>query len=78
MSDSITLTDDELQAITGYEQATKQLRVLHDRGFTRAFIDRNGDLVLERAHYEAVVRGEFGRPPGATGRGANLSFLRAA
>ena len=42
---AVTLQPDELEHLTGYEQATKQLDVLHKRGFTRAFIGRRG-LVL--------------------------------
>lgn len=74
---SIILTEAEIQALTGYENATKQLGVLRDRGFTRAFINRNGDVVLERAHYEAVSRGEVATV-GEKKRGANLGFLRSA
>lgn len=73
MSD-IKLSEDELQALTGYERATKQLAVLRDRGFVRAYIDRHGHVVLERAHYEAVSRGELHAPAKA----ANLSFLKRA
>lgn len=76
MSESaIVLSADELHALTGYEQPTKQLRVLHARGFTRAFIGRRG-VVLERSHYEAVTRGE--QPSAQPAKRANLSFLRAA
>lgn len=71
---SITLSDSELQALTGYKSATKRLNVLHSRGFLRAYIDRNGFVVLERAHYEAVSRGELIQ----RGKTANLSFLKAA
>ncbi len=71
---SITLSEPEIVSLTGYDRATKQLAVLHSRGFLRAFIDRNGSVVLERAHYEAVSRGELHQP----GKKANLSFLRAA
>jgi hypothetical protein len=70
---SITLTDAEIEALTGYKNATKQLNVLHNRGFLRAYIGRKG-VVLERAHYEAVSRGELHQPR----KGANLSFLKAA
>lgn len=73
MSD-ITLSEAEIQALTEYEHATKQLNVLHSRGFTRAWINRHGKVVLERAHYEAVSRGEVK----SSGKSANLSFLRAA
>lgn len=72
---SITLTPDELEAITGYRLATKQLNVLHNRGFLRAYINRKGELVLERAHYEAVSRGEVLTKSGRT---ANLSIFRNA
>lgn len=70
----IALTEAELVRITGYELATKQLNVLHGRGFNRAFIDRNGALVLERVHYEAVCRGESEKPR----KSANISFLHKA
>lgn len=69
---SITLAPEELHAITSYRQATKQLRVLHDRGFLRAYISREGGVVLERSHYEAVTRGELQQPR----KSANLTFLR--
>lgn len=55
---NIVLSADELETITGYEIATKQLNVLRNRGFTRAFINRKGVVVLERTHYEAVTKGE--------------------
>lgn len=70
----ITLSEDELQKLTGYERATKQLNVLHNRGFVRAYIDRNGHVVLERTHYEAVTKGELQ----TARKAANLSFLRTA
>jgi hypothetical protein len=80
----ITLSTAELEALTGYQQATKQLRVLRNRGFARAFISRKGCVVLERAHYEAVagadnLGGPAPRPKGAQpAKVANLSFLRPA
>lgn len=70
---AITLQPEELEQLTGYEQATKQLDVLHKRGFPRAVIGRHG-LVLERAHYEAVCRGQIDRP---AAKEVNLSFFRA-
>lgn len=77
MSNSITIPDtvlahDELAALTGYEQATKQLNVLKERGFYRAYINRTGNLVLERAHYLAVCQGESTQKPKA----ANMAFLK--
>jgi len=56
----VILSRDELKALTGYEQPSRQLAELHRRGFVRAYIGRHG-LVLERAHYEAVCRGETER-----------------
>lgn len=73
MSDDIALTEAELIRITGYELATKQLNVLRERGFHRAFIDRNGALVLERAHYEAVCQGHSEKPR----KSANIGFLQS-
>lgn len=78
MSDiGITLSEGEIEALTGYELATFQLRVLRDRGFARAYINRKGKVVLERTHYEAVTKGQdplLTKPAKA----ANLSFLRRA
>ena len=56
----VILSRDELKALTGYEQPSRQLAELHRRGFVRAYMGRHG-LVLERAHYEAVCRGEIER-----------------
>jgi hypothetical protein len=53
---SITLSPQEIEAITGYRRPAEQLKVLHSRGFYRAAI-LNGRLVLERAHYDAVCAG---------------------
>ena len=53
----LTLNGDELHAITGYRTASRQLVALHAAGFSRARIVM-GKVVLERAHYEAVCRGE--------------------
>lgn len=52
----ITLSEDELHKLTGYERATKQLSVLHARGFMRAYIDRNGAVVLEECHSKVSTR----------------------
>lgn len=70
----ITLSAAELHAITGYELPCKQLGVLHKRGFHRAYIPKGGGVVLERAHYEAVCRGEAEKPR----KSANISFLHKA
>lgn len=69
----VVLQSDELLQLTGYEQPTRQLAVLHKRGFTRAFIGRRG-VVLERAHFEAVCRGQIDKP---VEKVANLAFMGA-
>ena len=56
----ITLSAQELRDLTRYKRAADQLRELHARGFARAYI-RAGEVVLERAHFEAVCRGEVQR-----------------
>ena len=55
---SVALTAEELQKLTGYKLASKQLKELHRQGFHRARLGRAGKVVLERAHFEAVCRGE--------------------
>ena len=70
----ILLSDADVEALTGYSIATKQLQVLHHRGFHRAYINRRGQVVLERSHYEAITRGEA--QPTVGTKAANLSFLR--
>lgn len=75
MSD-IALSADDIESMTGYATATKQLQVLHNRGFHRAFINRRGVVVLERPHFEAVTRGEAGTGPSTPSKAANLTFLR--
>lgn len=58
MSDDVTLTEQQVVDLSGgYEQPARQLRALHARGYWRAYIGKNGKVVLERAHYEAVSSG---------------------
>lgn len=54
----LTLTPDELHALTRYRRAGDQLRELHLQGFSRARLGRDGSVILERAHYEAVCQGQ--------------------
>ncbi|MDO8902941.1 MAG: hypothetical protein CVU23_06205 [Betaproteobacteria bacterium HGW-Betaproteobacteria-17] len=72
-----TLTASELEAITGYRTPSRQLQTLHDRGFTRAYRNRLGEVVLERPHYDAVCRGEYART-NQTRPTVNTTFLRRA
>lgn len=59
---SLTLSPDEIRELTGYTQPAKQLVELHRRGFVRAYRNRLGQVTLERAHYDAVARGEIVAP----------------
>lgn len=55
----LTLTPDELVALTGYRQPAAQLAELHRQGYHRARrAPVTGRVILERAHYEAVARGD--------------------
>lgn len=55
---SITLSEAEIQAITGYVQPASQLAELLRRGFDRARrSSRTGMVIVERAHYDAVCAG---------------------
>lgn len=75
MTDFAILTPNEVEAITGFKLSTRQLAVLRDRGFHRAFINRAGVVVLERAHFDAVCRGQMGQQTQAP-KAANLAFLK--
>lgn len=60
---SLTLTPTELAELTGGLTLPRcQLNELRRRGFVRARLVR-GKVILERAHYEAVSRGEFTAAP---------------
>lgn len=55
-----------VDASGGYVRPADQLRALHQRGFSRAFRRKDaGPVILERAHYDAVVRGQYGGAPAA-------------
>ena len=60
--DDLLLSETELSRLTGYRRPHEQLAELHRRGFHRAHRDRLGRVVLTRAHYDAVERGEISRP----------------
>lgn len=59
---SLNLSATEVvEASGGYKRPAEQLEELHRRGFVRAWRRRSsGKVVLERAHYDSVVRGQFG------------------
>jgi hypothetical protein len=61
---SPTISDDELQEITGYRMPAKQLEFLRQHGFWRASLRHDGSVYLERPHFEAVSSGaEIKRQP---------------
>ena len=55
---TIILTSDELAAVTSYRTPKRQLEELHRQGFYRARISATGNVILERAHYDAVCAGD--------------------
>lgn len=55
---TITLTLTEMYNITGYRTPKRQLAELHRQGFYRARIGAAGNVILERAHYDAVCAGD--------------------
>ncbi|MEY4751372.1 MAG: hypothetical protein RIQ60_3586 [Pseudomonadota bacterium] len=60
---TITLTPAELLELTGYSQPAAQLQALHKQGYWRARRSITGAVVLTRAHFEAIERGEDRQAP---------------
>ena len=62
----LILSAAEVEALTGYRRADKQLGELHRQGYWRARRSpTSGAVILERAHAEAVQRGEVAPRPAA-------------
>lgn len=62
---SIVLSDEEIEQVTGYKWASRQLKELLRQGFFRARMSPAGRVLVERAHFEAVSAGsraEHNRP----------------
>ena len=55
---TIILSSPELESVTGYRSPNRQVAELHRQGFYRARIGAGGNVILERAHYDAVCAGE--------------------
>lgn len=69
----LLLTPAEVQALTGYRKPGAQLAELHRQGYWRARrAPITGRIILERAHYEAVARGDDTPPTSASGRAPQL------
>jgi hypothetical protein len=63
---TLILTAAEIEALTGYRRSDKQLAELHRQGYWRARRSpTSGAVILERAHAEAVQRGESAPKPAA-------------
>ena len=61
---TIALSIQEIEQITGYKRAVDQLMELHRHGFYRARRSpTTGNIILEREHYIAVCAGS--RPTNA-------------
>lgn len=71
------LTREQIERMTGYVMPCKQLEVLHQRGFVRAYRNRKGEVILEQSHYDAVTRGQFGTQVPAK-PAVNVAFLKRA
>jgi hypothetical protein len=54
---ALTLSAEQLENLTGYKRQAEQLAELHRRGYSRAYRDRLGRVVLTRAHFDAVEAG---------------------
>jgi hypothetical protein len=54
----ILLAEDEIAAITGYQNPALQVRELRKQGFGRARVNALNRVVLERDHYRAVCAGQ--------------------
>lgn len=54
---TIILDADELERVTGYKTPKRQVKELRRQGFYRARIAVTGNVILERAHYDAVCAG---------------------
>lgn len=56
----LLLSEAEIVALTTYARPAEQLVELHRQGFYRARRNRLGQVVVERAHYDAVCRSARG------------------
>jgi hypothetical protein len=75
MPNLLILDPFEIEALTGYSMPCKQLAALQAAGYARARRGRNGEVILERAHFQAVCRGEFVIHAKGTRPAVRLDFL---
>jgi hypothetical protein len=76
MQTLLILTAREIESLTGYAAPGKQLCALHAAGYVRARRGRHGEVILEKAHYHAVCRGEFSKDRGQPQPSVNIAFLK--
>jgi hypothetical protein len=57
----LLVTEGEIQTLTGYKRPSRQVDELRRRGFHRARRNHAGQVILERAHYDAVCTGQAHR-----------------
>ncbi|MFM2345384.1 MAG: hypothetical protein RL654_137 [Pseudomonadota bacterium] len=55
---ALLMTTAEIVELTGRQRGTEQLAELRRQGYWRAVANAAGRIVLPRAHFEAVNRGE--------------------
>lgn len=56
----LTLSEAEIERVTGYRRPSDQLTELRAQGFHRARKSpTSGRIIVERAHFNAVCRGEL-------------------
>jgi len=72
----IRLSPAEIFELTGLTLPRCQVKRLQEQGFARARLVR-GEAVLERAHYEAVCRGQFAPAPPASDTSRPRPALRS-
>lgn len=73
----VRLTPEEIRELAGGLKLPRcQLRKLREHGYWRAWLGTDGQVVLERAHYEAVAAGAL-PPTEAKGDTAPRPKLRA-
>lgn len=72
----IALTAAELVTLTGFRQPGRQLQELHRLGFVRAYRNRLGAVILERAHHDEVARCRVGQAQAVGAPGVRTDFFR--
>lgn len=67
---------DEIERLTGYKRPSRQVDELRRRGFHRARRNHAGQVILERAHYDAVCTGQAQRMGGHSTQTQTSDYVR--